>query len=190
MKVPLGSPPPALGSAKKVTEVRRDENMQARTGGNTLDGHQVISLGWGKHSRGIRLVWPTNLTVFNLLITKWVVPMWKFIFVIILPLAASHWKHVQRSLVVHYFLKSSVFSLCLLRVSQSCDNENKNYTISLNSHLASVSLQWWRWWPSTVPVQHSHSFTLSLNHAEALPCTRWHNSVRHTTANSIWCDTN
>lgn len=45
MNVPLGSPPPALGSAKKVTEVRRDENMQARTGGNTLDGHQVISLG-------------------------------------------------------------------------------------------------------------------------------------------------
>lgn len=47
MKVPLGSPPPALGSARKVTEVRRDENMQARTGGNTRDGHQVISLGWG-----------------------------------------------------------------------------------------------------------------------------------------------
>lgn len=45
MKVPLGSPPPALGSAKKVTEVRRDENMQARTGGKTLDGHQVISFG-------------------------------------------------------------------------------------------------------------------------------------------------
>ena len=45
MKVPLGSPPPALGSARKVTEVSLEENMQARTGGNTLQGHQVISLG-------------------------------------------------------------------------------------------------------------------------------------------------
>lgn len=51
MKVPLGRPPPALGSARKVTEVRRDENMQARTGGNTLDGHQVISLGWKETSK-------------------------------------------------------------------------------------------------------------------------------------------
>jgi len=63
MKVPRGSPPPALGSARKVTEVRRDENMQARTGGNTLDGHQVISLGWDdKHIKGIRkLTEPTNV---------------------------------------------------------------------------------------------------------------------------------
>lgn len=45
MNVPLGSPPPALGSARKVTEVRRDENMQARTGGNTRDGLHVISFG-------------------------------------------------------------------------------------------------------------------------------------------------
>ena len=42
MNVPLGRPPPALGSARKVTEVRRDENMQARTGGKTRDGHQVF----------------------------------------------------------------------------------------------------------------------------------------------------
>ena len=45
MKVPRGRPPPALGSARKVTEVRCEENMQARTGGNTLEGLQVISLG-------------------------------------------------------------------------------------------------------------------------------------------------
>lgn len=45
MKVPRGSPPPALGSARKVTDVRCEENMQARTGGNTLDGLHVISLG-------------------------------------------------------------------------------------------------------------------------------------------------
>lgn len=48
MKVPLGRPPPALGSARKVTEVRWEENMQARTGGKTRDGHQVISFGWGE----------------------------------------------------------------------------------------------------------------------------------------------
>ena len=59
-------------------------------------------------------------------------------------------------------------------------NENKNYITNLDSHLASVSLQWWRWWPSTVPVQHSDSFTLSLDHAETLPCTGWHNDVRHS----------
>lgn len=45
MNVPRGSPPPALGSARKVTAARCDENMHARTGGNTLDGLQVISLG-------------------------------------------------------------------------------------------------------------------------------------------------
>lgn len=69
MKVPLGSPPPALGSAKKVTEVRRDENMQARTGGNTLDGHQVISLGWSCKQRD-KISVTKKLNVFNLLITK------------------------------------------------------------------------------------------------------------------------
>lgn len=44
--MPRGRPPPALGSARKVTEVRCDENMQARTGGNTLEGFHVISLGY------------------------------------------------------------------------------------------------------------------------------------------------
>ena len=43
--MPLGRPPPALGSARKVTEVRCEENMQARTGGNTREGLHVISLG-------------------------------------------------------------------------------------------------------------------------------------------------
>ena len=43
--MPRGRPPPALGSARKVTEVRCDENMQARTGGNTREGLHVISLG-------------------------------------------------------------------------------------------------------------------------------------------------
>lgn len=51
MNVPRGSPPPALGSAKKVTAVRCDENMHARTGGNTLDGLQVISLGYKEEQR-------------------------------------------------------------------------------------------------------------------------------------------
>ncbi len=48
MNVPLGRPPPALGSARKVTEVKCEENMQARTGGKTRDGHHVISLGCGE----------------------------------------------------------------------------------------------------------------------------------------------
>lgn len=52
MKVPRGSPPPALGSARKVTAVRCEENMQARTGGKTREGLQVISLGCSK-TRGV-----------------------------------------------------------------------------------------------------------------------------------------
>lgn len=87
------------------------------------------------------------------------------------------------------FSAASSQHACYMREDPSCVCcwfLQKLYYKYGSSYLASVCLQWWWRRPSAVPVQHSHSFTLSLNHAETFPFRRCQNFVIHTAANSEW----
>ena len=53
------------------------------------------------------------------------------------------------------------------------------------AHLSPVSLQWRRWGPSTVPVEHPQPFTLHLHNCQPLSC-RGHTRCVKTGLHRIW----